>query len=73
MLVLCVLYNKDKRQKAGQSEPRSMDKVQRQNKRIKKKDVCCDCCVCCQVDVSATGRSLVERSLSRYSVSLCAI
>jgi len=24
--------------------------------------VCCDSCDCCQVDVSVTGRSLVERS-----------
>ena len=30
--VLCVLYSKDKRQKPGQSEQRSMDKVHRQNK-----------------------------------------
>jgi hypothetical protein len=26
--------------------------------------VCCQCCVCCQVEVSATGRSHVQRSLT---------
>ena len=32
MVVLCVLYSKDKRQNAGQSGQRNMDKVQRDNK-----------------------------------------
>ena len=33
--------------------------------------VSCKCCVCCQVKVSATGRSLVQRSLTECGVSKC--
>ena len=29
-------------------------------------DVRCECCVCCQIEVSATGRSLVQRSPTEY-------
>jgi hypothetical protein len=32
--------------------------------------VCCDSCDCCQIDVSAKGRSLVERSRTGV-VCLC--
>jgi hypothetical protein len=32
-----------------------------------------ECCVCCQVEVSATGRSLVQRSPTDCGVSLCVI
>jgi hypothetical protein len=35
--------------------------------------VCCECCVCCQVEVSATGWSLVQRSSTDCGVSLCVI
>jgi hypothetical protein len=35
--------------------------------------VCYECCVCCQVEVSATGRSLVQRSPTDCVVSLCVI
>jgi len=35
--------------------------------------VCCECCVCCQVEVSATSWSLVQRSPTDRSVSLCVI
>jgi hypothetical protein len=35
--------------------------------------VCCKCCVCCQVEVSATSRSLVQRSPTDCGVSLCAM
>ena len=31
------------------------------------------CCVCCHVEVSATGRSLVQRSHTDCGVSLCVI
>jgi len=34
-------------------------------------DVCCGCCVCCQVKVSAMGRSLVQGSPTEYDVSEC--
>jgi hypothetical protein len=30
-------------------------------------------CKCCQVEVSATGRSLVQRSPTECDVSLCVI
>ena len=32
-----------------------------------------ECCVCCQVEVSATGRSLVQRSPTDCGVSLSMI
>jgi len=35
--------------------------------------VCCDFCVCCQVEVSSTSWSLVQRSLTECGASLCAI
>jgi len=35
--------------------------------------VCCECCVCCRVEVSATSRSLVERSPTECGASLCVI
>jgi hypothetical protein len=31
------------------------------------------CCVCCQVEVSATGRSLVQSSPADCGASLCVI
>ena len=34
-------------------------------------DVCRECCVCCQVEVSATNWSLVQRSPTDSGVSLC--
>jgi hypothetical protein len=36
-------------------------------------DVCCQCCVCSQVEVLATGRSRVQRSPTDCDVSLCVI
>jgi hypothetical protein len=33
-------------------------------------DVCLVQCLCCQVEVSATGRSLVQRSPTKYGVCL---
>jgi hypothetical protein len=33
----------------------------------------CECCVCCQVEVSATGWSLVQRSPTDCGASLCVI
>ena len=33
----------------------------------------CECCVCCQVEVSATSWSLVQRSPTDCDVSLCVI
>jgi len=33
--------------------------------------VSCECCVHCQVDVSSTGRSLVQRSHTECDVSEC--
>ena len=35
--------------------------------------VSCECCVCCQVEVSATGRSPVQRSPTYCGVSCCVI
>jgi hypothetical protein len=35
--------------------------------------VCCKCCVCCQVEVSATGWTLVQRMPTDSGVSLCVI
>ena len=35
--------------------------------------VCCECCVCCQVEVSATSWSLVQRSPIDCDGSLCVI
>jgi hypothetical protein len=32
-------------------------------------DVACECCACCQVEVPATGRSLVQRSPTECGVS----
>jgi hypothetical protein len=31
----------------------------------------CDCCVCCQFEVSAADRSLVQRSPTEYDVAEC--
>ena len=57
----CVLYSKD-----IQDKETSTDKVQRKKKRIKKIPpralMSVVIAVCCQVDVSATGRSPVQRS-----------
>jgi hypothetical protein len=36
-------------------------------------DVCCKCCVCCQVEVSAMGLSLIQRSPTDCGASLCVI
>ena len=36
-------------------------------------DVCCEYFVCCQVEVSATSRSLVQRSPIDCGASLCVI
>jgi len=33
--------------------------------------VCCECCVCRQLEGSATGRSLVQRSPTECGVSQC--
>jgi len=33
--------------------------------------VSCECCVCCQVEVSATGRSLVQKGSTECGVSKC--
>ena len=35
--------------------------------------VCCECCVCCQVEVSAISWSLVQRSPTDSGASLCVI
>jgi hypothetical protein len=35
--------------------------------------VCCECCVCCQVEVSTTSWSLVQRSPAVCGASLCVI
>jgi len=35
--------------------------------------VCCECCVCCQVEVSARSWSLVQRSPTDCDESLCVI
>jgi hypothetical protein len=35
--------------------------------------VCCECFVCCQVEVSATDWSLVQRSPTDCGASLCMI
>jgi hypothetical protein len=46
MFVLCVLYNKDKRQKPGQSGLRSTDKVQREKESRRGHGFLCSvCCV----------------------------
>jgi len=34
---------------------------------------CCEYCVCCQVQVSATSRSLIQRSPTDCAASLCVI
>jgi len=36
-------------------------------------DVCCECCVCHQVEVSVTSWSLVERSPTECGASSCVI
>jgi hypothetical protein len=72
---VCVVSVVQSGQKAkpGQSGQRRTDKVQR------KKSGWVHAClslvsgVCCQVEVSATGRSLVQRSPTYCGVSLCVI
>ena len=63
-----VLYSKD-----IQDKGKNTDKVQRENKRIKKIPpralMSVVIAVCCQVDVSATGRSPVQRSPTDRGVS----
>jgi hypothetical protein len=34
-------------------------------------DICLVQCLCCQVEISATGRSVVQRSPTCYGVSEC--
>jgi hypothetical protein len=35
--------------------------------------VCCESCLCCQVEVSATSWSLVQRSPTDCDASLCVV
>jgi hypothetical protein len=35
--------------------------------------ILCECCVCCQTEVSATGRSPVQRSPTDCGVLMCVI
>jgi hypothetical protein len=71
MFMLCVLYSKGQKAKPGQSGQRSTDKVQK--KKIPAGAWMVVRCVCCQVEVSATGRSLVQRRPTDCAVSLCVI
>jgi hypothetical protein len=76
MFVFCLLYNRDKGQKPGQSGHRSAIKLQKKKqKNIRRWRGCLSVVsvVCCQVEVSATGRSLVQRSPTDCGVSLCVI
>jgi hypothetical protein len=78
MDVCVVFYGKDKRQKLGQSGHRSLDEVQRENKKKKNPAGGHGCLslasvVCRQVEVSETGRSLIQRSPTKCGVSLCVI
>ena len=63
IFLLCVLDRNDKRQKLEQSGQRSRDKVQRE-KKTRRRHGCLSVLstVCWQVEVSATGRSLVQSS-----------
>ena len=81
MFVLCVIST-DKRQSKiqdSQEKATSTDAVQTDYKRIHKKTrrehVCLSVVsvVCCQVEVSATGRSLVQRSPTDCDVSFYVI
>jgi hypothetical protein len=60
MFVFCVLYNKGKKksQDIQEKEVRTNYKARREKKRKKKNPARAwmfVCCVCCQVEVSATG------------------
>ena len=68
--VCCTVRTKSK--KPGQSVQRSMDKVQKKS-RWGHGCLSLVSVVCYQVKVSATGRSLVQRSPTNCSGSLCVI
>jgi hypothetical protein len=71
LFVLCVLYSKDKRQnqdKQVQIKYTEAKKSCRGHGYLSVVRV-----VCCQVEVSATGWSLVQRSPTDCGVSLCVI
>ena len=73
-LLLYVLYIKDKRQRPGQSGQGSRYKVQREREKIPPEawiSVSLEFCVCCQVEVSATRRSPVQRSPTGCCVTVC--
>ena len=71
MFVLCVLYSKDKGKQSGQ---RSTDKTQR-TKKSRWGHGCLSVVslICCQVEVSATGQSLVQKSPTDCGASFCVI
>jgi hypothetical protein len=61
--VLCMLFSKDKRQSQDETGQSSTDKVQeRTEKKNPTRGMVVVSVVCCQVEVSATGRSFVQRS-----------
>jgi hypothetical protein len=76
MFVLSVLYNKDKRHSQDNRDKGVQMKYREQQKKKVPPGAWmffyCECCVC-QVEVSATGRSLVQRSPTACGVSLCVI
>jgi hypothetical protein len=69
--VVCVFVQQRTKAKPGQSGQRRRIKYREQKKNPRGgMDVCCECC---QVEVSATGRSLLQRSPIDGGVSLFVI
>ena len=72
MFVLCVLYSKDKKAKSQDKQVRIKYRERKKKSPAGGMDVSLLSVLCvCQVKVSATGRSLVQRSPTDCGVSLC--
>ena len=78
MFVLCVV-SKDKKTKCRTIKKKKQVwmkcRVQENKKKSRRWHGCLSVVsvVCCQVDVSATGRSLVQRSPTDWGVLLCVV
>ena len=75
MFVLCELYSRDKRHNQDNQHKKTTDKALRIKKESPKFQGCLSVVsvVCCQVEVSETGRFLVQMSPTDCGVSWCAI
>ena len=73
MFVLCVV-SKEKPANCRTVKTKKPERMDYKKKNKKKNhggmEVSCECCVCCQVEVSVTGRSLVQRNRTDCGVCI---